>query len=113
MATTADFTIKKNDNRPDLEAQLKIGGSVVDLSTANSATFHLATKRTSDSISINSAGTITDAVYGKVKYAWAAGDTDLPEGLYYWEWEIEWSNGDLQTFPNNDFKTLRIEDELV
>jgi len=107
----ADFTIKQNDNRPDLEVQLKSGGSVIDLSTASSVTFHLD--------EISAAATITDAVNGIVKYEWAAGDTDLPipfnvpAKTYLAEFEVEWNNGDIQTFPNSDHLEIDIVREVA
>ncbi len=91
----ADAEIVQNDLRPDLDdVYLKRDGSVVDLSNANDIEFHLSTKPEEGNIVLNEAGTIVDAVNGEVKYEWTDGDTDLDPRTYFWEIQVNWSNGD-------------------
>lgn len=107
----ADFVIKQNDLRKDLERQLIVDGAIVDLSTAESVEFHLNSQPETDSNIINKNANIKDAVNGMVEYEWEEGDTDNPPGTYYFEFQVNWSNGDPQTFPNEGFRTLKIAEE--
>lgn len=107
----ADFVIKRNDLRKDLERTLTIDGSAVDLSSADSIEFHLNKQPNSSSNILNKNATISDAANGVVKYEWADGDTDLEPRTYFYEFQVNWDNGDPQTFPNDGFKTLKIVEE--
>ena len=107
----ADFTIKQSDLREDLERQLTSGGSVVDLSSAASVEFHLCSKPERDNLVFNKDAKVTDAANGEVEYRWDESDTDREAGTYYFEFQVNWDNGDPQTFPNDGFKVIKITAE--
>ena len=107
----ANFIIKRNDLRKDLERTLVIDDSVVDLSSADTVEFHLNERPKSDTNILNENANIKDAANGVVEYQWADGDTDLEPRTYFYEFQVNWDNGDPQTFPNTGFKTLKIVEE--
>lgn len=49
---------------------------------------------------------------GKVTYQWLVGDTD-DVGVYLAEWEVTFSGGAVQTYPNSEYDSVRIDAELV
>lgn len=111
----ADFHIKQGDTSPAIESQLEDeSGNAVDISGFNEIEFHMkdpsasSAKVDSDTSSGVSA---TDASNGKVKYSWSSGDTDT-SGRYHAEWQVEYSDGSIETFPNADYIEIRILEEL-
>lgn len=111
----ADFTIKKGDLLPPIEAILKdANGNVVDLTDATEVNF-IMQAQDSDTTKINTkAGTpaeIVNALGGQVRYSWVSTDTDTP-GLYFAEFEVDWSSV-LQTFPNKGFIIVEIVEDLA
>ena len=107
----ADFVIKRNDLRKDLERKLVVEGSAVDLSSANTVEFHLNEQPKSDTNILNKDANMKDAINGVVEYQWEDSDTSLKPGTYFYEFQVNWDNGDPQTFPNDDFKVLKIATE--
>ena len=100
----ADFNIKQGDTRPALLAQLYEDSSEVDL-TGATVKFHMGT-------SIDAPATIREAATGKVKYQWAAGDTDTG-GLFDFEFEVTFPDGRIETFPNDKHNTVLIYEALA
>lgn len=116
MADNADFYIKQDNTSPALEAQLKDNdGNAVDL-TGASVRFQMK-KVGDDSPSVDASAKITDASNGIVAYDWSIGDTDTT-GSYIAEFDVDYSGGtgdnftSDETFPNNDYLMIRIEDNL-
>lgn len=106
----ADFTIKQEDTSPTIKAILKKrNGDAVNLTDA-SVRFHLSTRALE--ILIDSVATILDAPNGTVKYDWAIGDTDEP-GEYFAEWEVAFSDGTVETFPNDGFILIAVMRQLA
>lgn len=110
-----DFTLKKNDTSPALEYQLlDASGNPIDLTNYNEVRFLMQQKDGSTlTIDGDTAGNVfvTDAENGKVKYEWKSVDTD-EGGVFEAEWEVKYSNGSIETFPNTTFITIRINDDL-
>lgn len=105
-----DFTIKQNDTSPALQCTLQDDqGIAIDIS-GSSARFHLVNYETGV-VKIDSAGSIVSAVDGQVKYEWITGDTDTV-GIYQAEWEVTYSDGSIETFPNNQNIIINIFDDL-
>lgn len=98
MAT--DFTIKSDDQLPEIQAVLKDdAGNAVNLSGVEGVRFIMTNKATGE-IKVDAAATIVTAAAGLVKYSWAPEDTDTV-GTYNGEFEVEFTAGDkLETFPN-------------
>lgn len=111
----ADFHIKRNDTSPAIQSQLEDeSGNAVDLTGYNEVGFHMKHPE-SDSVKVDadtsSGVSVTDAVNGKVEYDWSSSDTDS-EGRYHAEWEVEYSDGSVETFPNSDYIEVRILEDL-
>lgn len=56
-------------------------------------------------------GSGTDGTAGQVEYEWQQGDTD-EEGNYIVEFEVTYSNGEIQTFPTTDYVEFTITADL-
>lgn len=107
----SDFTIKQNDTRPNLDAQLLNADSLpIDL-TGCTVRFLMAS--TSDgAVKINAVCAITDAVNGKVRYYWQYGDTAV-FGDYKAEFEITFPDGSKQTVPNDGYLVISVVKEIA
>jgi len=109
------FDIKQNDTKPDLQVTLKDGaGAAVDV-TGATVRFSMRNQLTK-ALKVNEqAVTLVTAASGVVKYVWGtlAGDNDTP-GLYDAEFEVTYSGGAIETFPNNPEHALvvRVNKEL-
>ncbi len=113
----ADFFIKQGDLVPALAETLEDEQFLpVDL-TAASVRFKMrkidaATLVTNAAGSILQVGDGSDGSKGDVSYSWSAGDTD-EAGLYQGEWEVTFTGGSVETFPNAGFTLIRITPELT
>jgi len=109
-----DFTIKTGDTGSALQATLEnSGGTPVSIQGATvlfkmipiaGGTTVIAATATIDQIS---ASTLT----GQVHYNWATSDVQTA-GLYLGEWEVTYSSGTVQTFPNGDPFRIRINEDF-
>ena len=112
-----DFTIKTGDTASDMYATLEnSGGTAVDIQNAtiqfrlgpiSGGSLHI------DAAAINAqvgAGTL-DGSIGDVIYTWG---THVPStaGLYLGEWEVTFTNGSVQTFPNDGHVLVSITGAL-
>jgi len=108
----ADFEIKSGDTSPAIESQLSADGSAIDLSGVSEVRFLMnlyGTEVVNDDTSGNV--TITDAANGIVKYEWQPGDTDKAKA-HKAEWEVEYSDGTIETFPNDGYINISITEAL-
>ena len=102
------FSIKQNDTRPILKAQLLDAEELPVNLTAAAIEFHMrvypagTTKIAAGSVSIN------DATQGKVR----ASDTNTAD-TYEAEFEVTFSDGTIQTFPNDTQATVKITDDIA
>jgi len=105
------FFIKQNDTSPALQATLKDGlGAVVDL-TGASIRFHM--RKTGDTTAkVDATAVIENADNGLVYYSWVAADTDTI-GSYEAEFEVTFTGGEIETFPNNRFIDVEITDDIA
>lgn len=103
----ADLVTKQHDTFPPVVANLRDAEGAVDLSSATQVRF-LASNGT---FTIVGTCTVTDAANGEVTYTWAVGDT-ANIGTYKVEFEVTWTGGGVQTFPNGDYKELDIVADL-
>ena len=109
----ADFYIKQNDTSPAIQSTLKDSdGDPVDLTDAT-VKFHMVDNdgevkiNTSDHVSI-----IGDPLSAVVKYEWQPDDTK-DKGIYEAEWEVTYSDGIIETFPNSSNIIIKIIKELA
>lgn len=87
----------------------------VDIGTATEVRFHMRPAR-SETVKVDAAATNEDAGggdNGEVTYAWQTGDTD-DTGFFFGEFEVTFSDGTVQTFPNGGSKiTILISGEVA
>jgi len=105
----ADYVIKQGDTGPDIEATLSNADGAENLSGAS---VKCIIRPTSGGAAIvDAAASIVEAASGTVKYVLQEGDTD-DAGDYLVEWEVTFSGGTIQTYPNDGYQTLLITREL-
>ena len=104
------FYLKQNDTAPSIRATLKDGsGSVINL-TGASVRFHM--KDLTGTIKIDASANIVDpATSGIVQYNWIGSYTDTA-GPYSAEFEVTYSDGSIESFPNDGNIGILITKEL-
>jgi len=109
---TATFYIKQNDTLPVIKAVLKdASGNIVDLGNASGIRFHLSTSKNVNLIDAE-AGMEGNGSTGVALYNWVIGNTALA-GSFKAEFEVTFTGGGIETFPNNSFISVVIEKELA
>jgi len=104
------FKIKTNDTSPKLTVDLSdASGAAISL-LGSTARFHMK-KYGATSLKIDASADITDAANGRVEYTWVSGDTDTA-GTYYGEIEVTYGDLTVETFPNNGYFTIIIQEDL-
>lgn len=102
----ATVTIKQHDTARMLEDVLKLNGVPIDLT---GATVRLALRNSLDASSSlkPDASIVAPATDGKVRFSF---DTDMVStpGTFFFEWEVQFLNGDILTVPDDSFHTLQI-----
>jgi len=106
------FNIKQNDDRPLLDAFLRDDRDrPVDL-TGATVLFHMRLA-TDNSVKINGGSvTVVAATAGSVRYTFTTSNTDTA-GIYEAEFQVTFSDGTVQTFPNDGYITIVITDDVV
>lgn len=108
MAT--DFTIKQNDQLPELVATLMDAtGTVVDLTGIVGVRFILSVKGGANVL--DKPASVVDAVAGIVKYTWEDPDT-ASAGNFNGEFEVEFGDGRCETFPNSKYIGIKVFADL-
>lgn len=104
------FYIKQNDTVPSLRADLKDGdNAAIDL-TGASVKFIMRAIGGTTAV-INASASIVSEAGGTVQYNWQSGDTDTV-GSYQAEFEVTYSGGTVETFPNDGYIRIEILDDL-
>jgi len=107
------FTIKTGDTSPAIEyTLLEPDGTTPQSLVGASVRFHMRLQNTSGDAAVDSAATITDDAGGGVRYSWATGDTAIA-GTYDAEFEVTFSDGTVETFPNSNFITVIIPESIA
>ena len=106
------FYIKQNDTVPPLEVLLKDAyGAPVNV-TGATIKFSMRVKP-AGTVKVNAqTADIVTAGAGRVKYAWAAANTDTADE-YEGEFQVTYSNGGIQTFPNDGFINVVVTDDVA
>lgn len=106
----SDITLKRGDRLPLLDRTLlDENDDAVDLTGATVRFIMRAYGATNPKIS--AAATVLDAPTGRVRYSWTANDTDTA-GHYQAEFEVTFSNGRKETFPNDHHLTVDVVADL-
>ncbi|EEX09645.1 hypothetical protein SL1157_1689 [Ruegeria lacuscaerulensis ITI-1157] len=105
MAET--FTIKRDDTSPAIQFQLTLGtGQTLVGATA---TFKMASLN-GGALKIDSPAAV-DSAQNILSYQWDAGDTDTA-GVYRAEFEVTYSDGKIETFPNSEYIQINVLEDL-
>jgi hypothetical protein len=112
------FNIKQNDTLPKIGATLwqdEAKTIPMVLTSAQAVNFHMMERSQLDAASpvlvVEATAEVVDALLGKVEYTWVQEDTE-DDGTYYGEFEVEWSDTDRTTWPNNDYIVIIITKDL-
>lgn len=108
---TAPFLIKRNDTSPIFRAILKDGDDVVVDVTGATIRFHMINPDTGVA-KVDAAAVINSGTAGDVQYEWSVGDTDTA-GHYDSEFEVTYSGGRVETFPNYSYQRVHIYEDLA
>ena len=105
-----DFYIKQNDTSPSIRVQFLdndknpvniIGGSVK---------FKMSVYNTGELV-VNDNAIISDGENGVAYYLWSSEDT-ATAGTFKAEFEVTYSDASVETFPNDGYINIQIEDDL-
>ena len=104
-----DFHLKRGDTSPSFERQLTGDGAPIDLSEAGT-TVRFIMHDGGEAV-IDRSASIVDAPEGVVRYNWLDGDTDTV-GTYRAEFEVTYSDGAVESFPNDHDLYIRVAPDL-
>ena len=105
------FYIKQDDTTPSLRADLKNGsGDPVDL-IGTSVRVHMRAIGATVA-KIDAAMVVVSEPGGTVQYNWIAGDTSAT-GSYQVEFEVTYSDGTVETFPNDSYIRVEILEDIA
>ncbi len=103
------FYIKQNDTSPSILAELKDANNTpINL---NAATAKIFIKSIDGALKVNGNMQVINASLGTVRYDWQVGDTDTV-GTYSVEFQVTYTDGAVETFPNTGSIALVVSKEL-
>jgi hypothetical protein len=105
------FYIKQNDTKPAIAATLIDSDGSIPSLTGATVSFKMR-KVGEASATVDSSASVTSADNAEVTYAWIASDT-ATVGSYEGEFEVTYSTGGIQTFPNNGYIEIEIVDDIA
>lgn len=106
------FYVKQNDTAPSIRATLKDSDNTVINLTGATVRFHMRTIGGTTAKVDSAATVVSPATSGVVQYDWVAADTDTV-GTYQAEFEVTYSDGTIETFPNNGYIVVEITDDIT
>jgi len=104
------FYIKRRDTSPIYRAILKDGDDAIVDVTGATIRFHMFDQ--TGTSKVDAAAVINSGTAGDVQYEWTADDTDTA-GFFDVEFEVTYSGGRVETFPNYGFERVHIHEDLV
>jgi hypothetical protein len=112
MAVT--YYVKRGDTSPAVTDTLEdSSGTAVNLT---SATVKFAMTTFTGTVIVNGTATGPNGGAldntGQVQYQWVSADT-ASAGQYWAEWQVTFSNGQIETWPNNDQAIVNITPDLI
>lgn len=100
--TNEELTRKQNDTGPPIDDTLQTDGSADDLSGATVAFTLWPVGTDTPTVDENTSNvTVEDAANGQVEYSFASNDLNST-GVFYYEWEVTFSSGEIRTYPNDE-----------
>lgn len=110
-----NFTIKRNDTSSFIQSTLENSGGTAVTILGATVLWKMQPISGGGTLSLVGSGTIdqTSATtsIGQVHYSWPAASI-ATAGLYAGEWEVTFSSGSIQTFPNGDPILVAINKDL-
>lgn len=106
----AHFVIKEGDTSPAITATL-LDAADAAVNLAGASVKFIMTLKGQTTAKVDAAATIVSAANGQVSYSWVAADTDTA-GVYEAEWQVTFSGGAKQTFPNSSYLELIVLRDL-
>lgn len=110
----ADFNIKRRDNLPILRSTFysdKELSTPVDLTNATNVLAKVGT--VNSSLTINKSCTILEPrTQGRVEVQFTSEETNIPPNTYDLEFEVQWVNGDISTYPKVGHLKLTVHPDL-
>lgn len=97
------FFIKRNDTSPAVEYALSTDDGPVNL-TGATVKFYMGSV-------VDASADVLNAIGGIVSYQWQVGDTSS-YGFFNAEFEVTYSDGTKETFPNNGYISVHISPDL-
>lgn len=108
----ASFYIKQNYTAPTIEAVLTdSNGRVKSMADASTVKFHMKSEQGTILVE-DGVGSVKNALKGIVAYQWQSGDTSNT-GIHNAEFQIEYNNGQIETFPNTGYIRVIVKDEIA
>lgn len=105
------FNLKQNDTSPSLQTTLLDGdGLPVNIVDNSAVRFHM--RAAGGTVKIDTDAVVVNAVSGIVRYDWTATDTDTA-GTFQAEFEVTYSDGKIETFPNLGYIEIVITDDIA
>lgn len=103
------FSLKKGDTSPSIIYNLTPTSTVL-----TGATVRFNMRAANGTVKINRAAAVIVTATGTptVQYNWQAADTDTA-GFYDAEFEVTYSGGAIETFPNADFIRVSITGDIA
>ena len=102
----SSFTLKKGARQPVLKAQLLDSADVaVDL-TGATVRFRMRA-RDGNALKVDVAAAVTNALEGRVEYAWGATDTDTA-GFFLGEFELTHADTTKQVVPSGGYVLVEV-----
>jgi hypothetical protein len=106
----ADAYVKRNDTQPVLERTLlDVDDAPVNLTGATVK--FIMRKPGASTAKVSAAATVVTPLAGEVSYQWTGTDTDTA-GTYNGEFEVTFSGGAKQTFPNDGHLKIEVVEDL-
>jgi len=110
MLETADFVIRQDDTAPRMIGDLVDGqGTPVDVT---GATVHLHLHGLTVEGDMDLTAAVDEETPGRVYHDWVAGDTDVA-GIYAGEWQVTYTNAQIETFPNAGWFLVEVREQLA
>lgn len=107
-----DFTIKQDDTLPEIQAVLLDSSTPAQpVQLVGCSVRFIMTNKATLAVQVDAEAEIVDASAGIVKYVWQPEDTSIA-GTYNGEFEVEFSDSRLETFPNDKYIQIRVKQDL-
>jgi hypothetical protein len=104
------FYIKRNDTSPALRYALTPASVVL---TGASVQFQMRPRRPKGAAAVIDVAAVVVTATGTptVEYAWQPSDTDSA-GLFDAEFKVTYADGEVETFPNDGFITVKVSGDI-